>query len=62
MNSELKKQADIAKMMYKTNRITRDEAKAEIQPYIDTFNETSKRIAKKYNQKVKVISFATFIR
>lgn len=60
--SELKHKAYVAKLMYQTGRISRAEAKAEIQPYIDLFNEKSKEIAKKYNQKAKTISFISYVR
>lgn len=60
--SDLKQKALIAKLMYQTNRITREEARTEIQPFIDLFNEKSKEIAKKYNQKPKTISFISYVR
>lgn len=62
MVQEYKEQADKAKYLYKTGHITREQAKAQIQPYIDYFNKRSKEIAKKYNQRPKLINFAGYTR
>lgn len=59
---ELLVRAQKAKSLYSLKKITREQAKAEIDPYIQSFNEKSKTIAKKYNQKPKTISFTTFTR
>ena len=59
---ELKKQADEGKFLYKSNQISRKEAKKYIEPYIAYYNEQSEEIAKKYNQKAKTLTFASFIR
>lgn len=58
----LKLRAEEAKFLYKTNQITRDEAKIVIMEYIDVVNAKSKELAKKYNQKYKPVSFISFIR
>lgn len=65
MNSKiqiLKERAEIARILYNQNKITRGEAHAEIIPYILEVNKASERIAKKYNQHPKKIDFSSFIR
>lgn len=65
MRSEIKillERAEIARLSYKKNLITREEAKKEIMPYITAYNEKAKQIAKKYNAKPKLINFSSFIR
>lgn len=62
MNSTFKDNAEKGKVLYKRGEINRSEAMEYILPYIDEFNEKSKAIAKKWNQKAKTISFATYIR
>lgn len=59
---ELKMRAEEAKFLYKTNQISREEAKTIIMEYIDTVNEKGKELAKKYNQKYKPVSFIGFLR
>ena len=59
---ELKYRAEIARLQYQMNHITRDEAKEQIMPYINVINERSKELAKKYNQKPKLVTFITFFR
>lgn len=58
----LKEQADKARVLYARNLITREEAKTQSTPYITAFNEKATAIARKYNQRPKKISFASFIR
>jgi hypothetical protein len=58
----LKEQADKARILYARNLITREQAKADCTPYITAFNEKATEIARKYNQRPKKISFASFIR
>ena len=62
MNNELKNRAEIAKMKYKNNLITREEAKKEIQPFIDYANKKAVELAKKYNQQPRKISFIAYVR
>lgn len=62
MNSTFKENAEKGKMLYKMGEIDRNQAKEYILPYIEEFNAKSKEIAKKWNQKAKTISFATYIR
>ena len=59
---ELKQKAENAKYLYRKNAINRETAKEEIMPYIEAYNEKSLEIAKKYNQKVKKLTFASFVR
>lgn len=62
MNKLLKENADKARMLYRSNLISREEAVKDIQPFIETFNAKSKEIAKKYNQRPKTISVISFLR
>lgn len=59
---ELKGIAEEYRALYRLNKISREEAKQQIMPYINHFNERSKEIAKKYKMKPKTITFAKFIR
>ncbi|UDY80734.1 hypothetical protein [Geobacillus phage GR1] len=59
---ELFLRAQEAKALYKTGKINREQARAEIEPYINLFNKKSKEIAKKYNLKPKMLTFASFVR
>jgi hypothetical protein len=61
-NDELRKDAELYKAMYLTNQCTREEAKLHILPYLDRVNEVSIEIAKKFNQKPKKVSFASYVR
>ena len=58
----LRERALKARALYLYGEITRKQAQVEIKPYIDACNEKSKELAKKYNQKPKLISFAAFVR
>lgn len=51
-----------ARHLYILGRITREEAKEDITPYLKVFNEASKSIAKKYDQRPKLLSFESFVR
>jgi hypothetical protein len=65
MNIEIKElmiQAQESRVMYQLGKITRDEAKELIMPYINKVNEKSIELAKKYNQKPKKVSFNSFVR
>lgn len=59
---ELKTLAEIARANYRANIITREEAKEQIMPYIDAVNARSKELAKKYNQKPKLVNFSSYVR
>lgn len=60
--STLKNKAEDARILYNLNRISRDEAKEIIIPYLDEVNKLSVIIAKKYNQKPTNIDFISFCR
>lgn len=65
MNKEievLKRVAESSKVLYQRNVISREEAKADINPYIDAFNKRSVEIAKKYGMRPMKISFAKYVR
>ncbi|MEK5205211.1 hypothetical protein NST55_28625 [Bacillus sp. FSL R10-2789] len=55
-------QAEKARTLYHLKQISRDEAKKEIMPFIEMFNEKSKQIAKKFNQSPKLTTFSNFTR
>lgn len=59
---KLKDRADKARIMYKQNLISREEAIAEVKPYINLFNAKSKEIAKKHGCRPKFINFISYIR
>ena len=61
-NQELKSIAENARSLYRSNLITREEAKERIEPFIEAYNKKSIEIAKKFNQKPKTISFVSFLR
>lgn len=58
----LQKIAANAKFEYKTGQITREQAIEQIQPYIDVANAKSREIAKKYNQRPKLITLTGYLR
>jgi len=62
MKEELFIQAKKASIDYKYGRISREEAQALCQPYIDLVNETSKRIAKEYGVTPRYIDKFSFLR
>lgn len=61
-NRELYHEALLARAKYLCGDLDRRTAKEIIDPYIQTFNEKSKELAKKYNQRPKLISFSIFVR
>lgn len=62
MVSEAKTRAEVARQLYRSGKITREEAKEQIMPYIDAVNARSKELAKKYNQKPKLVNFSSYVR
>ncbi len=62
MNMKLRQEAEQAKIAYKCNLITRNEAMKKIEPFITAYNEKSKEIAKKYGQRPKTINATSFLR
>ena len=59
---KLKNIADTYCDLYRLGKISREEAKEYITPYLDYVNEKSKELAKKYNQKHKEITFSYYLR
>lgn len=59
---ELREKALAARILYNRGIITREEAKEDIDPYINLVNKKAKEIAKKYNMKPKLVSFSVFVR
>lgn len=55
-------QANKAKNLYKYGIISREEALALIQPYIDKVNETSTKLAKEFNTKPRYVTATGFLR
>lgn len=65
MNAEIKAlqdRAEKARLLYKKKLISRCQAELEIKPYIEAFNEKSQLIAKKYNQRPKLMNISSFLR
>lgn len=60
--TKLRDRANKAKHLYMNNEITREDAIAEITPFIDYVNNKSIQIAKKYNQKPKMVKINSFLR
>lgn len=60
--NELYKKALTIKVLYNSGQLTREEAKTEIKPYEIYFNETAKKLAKKYNKNPQKFSFNSFMR
>lgn len=58
----LQERAEHAKALYNAGLLDRDNAKAQIMPYLNAVNERSKEIAKKYGQRAKTVNFTNFIR
>ncbi len=58
----LKNKAEMARIEYMKGNLNRDEAKAEIMPYIEAVNAKAVELAKKYNMKAKKITFRYFLR
>lgn len=59
---ELRNKAEEGRYLYRINKISREEAKIMIEPYLDAINNKQKELAKKYNQKVKKVTFASYVR
>lgn len=58
----LKETAEKYRYLYRKGECTREEAKENIQPYLNYINEQSKIIAKKYKQNPKFVDFIGYIR
>lgn len=59
---ELQNQAERYRNLYRMGKITREEAKEKIMPYLDFVNNKSKKLCKKYNQRHKQINFSNYVR
>lgn len=59
---ELKLKAECYRDLYRMGKIGIEEAKENILPYLQEINQATLRIAVKYNQKPKRITFSTFVR
>lgn len=58
----LQSQAEYYCDLYRLGKIDRDMAKENIMPYLNYVNEKVKEIAKKYNQKPKLITLSYYLR
>lgn len=59
---QLKIKAEQAKILYKRGEISYNEAIDSIKPYIDKVNIKSKELAKKYNQRPRLVKINSFMR
>lgn len=59
---ELKEQAEHTRALLTIGAIGYDEAKEKVAPYINEVNKKSKEIAKKYNQKARLVTVKGFLR
>jgi len=55
-------QANLIRYKYRLGYITIKQAKKDLQPFINKFNNKSIKIAKKYKQRPKLFSFNSFMR
>nr|DAF40847.1 MAG TPA: hypothetical protein [Caudoviricetes sp.] len=65
MNDEvriLKNEAEKARVLLRSGIIDLTEAKVKVKPYIDLVNKKSKEIAKKYNQRPRMVTASSFLR
>lgn len=62
MNQELRAKAEEAKQLYRIGKMTREDAQQIIVPYLEAVNNKSKELAKKYDQKPKLVTFAAYLR
>ena len=65
MNEEvriLKSEGEKAKILLWNGEIDLKEAKNKVKPYIDMVNEKSRELAKRYNQKPRLVSATSFLR
>lgn len=59
---KLRRYSKDVRVLYLQGKITREEAREELKEFIEFYNETSKRIAKKYDMKPRKFCFASFMR
>ena len=62
MRDIMRAEAEATRALYKAGRISHEEAKRRIGPYAEAFNEKSRELARKYNQRAKLFSFASYMR
>ena len=65
MNEEvrvLKNEAEKVRVLLRSGVIDLTEAKVKVKPYIDLVNKKSKEIAKKYNQRPRMVTASSFLR
>lgn len=62
MSEDIRLIAEQARNEYRSGQITREEAQAKIQPYLDAVNAKAIELAKKYNQKPKKAFFGSYVR
>ena len=60
--ANLKQDAELAKMKLLYGELDYAEAVEMVKPYINAVNEKSKSIAKKYNQRPKLVSVKGYLR
>ena len=60
--NNLYEQALQTKALYRSGKISREEAKEQIKPYEDFYNAKVVEIAKKYKRKPMKFNFASFMR
>lgn len=58
----LRSKAFIAKVMYKSGKISRDEAKELISPYLEEVNRIGGEKSDKYHLKYRPVSFSYYLR
>lgn len=59
---ELRSKAFVAKMMYKSGKISRNEARERIVPYLEEVNRIGFKKAAKYHLKYRPVSFSYYLR
>ena len=60
-NKQLLEKALLAKSKFHYGVISEKEAAEKISPFIEAYNSKSKEVAKKYNQRPRLISFSSFV-
>lgn len=58
----LKNTAEAYRDLYRKGECSREVAKENIMPYLNAVNKKSVEIAKKYNQKPKLVNFVSYVR
>lgn len=58
----LKERADAARLLYKQNKLTRNQASSEIKPYIAAVNKKAKELSSKYGVRPKYVFINSYLR